>query len=223
MSTGKLVDKAVLKTLVPPSALNAENFQELAGKAFVEELPAGKVVFSPGDIDRKTTYLLEGQMVITDKDGKEQKLTGGSDAAKHPLANHQPRKHTAKTVSACKITRFDSDLLDILLTWDQLSGIEVSEIQVDEEEEAAATAAPTPTAEADASAESASADSDDQSAIGGEGAEGDRDVVVDVEAEHREITLCSAFLARSGAVHLFEFGHLLGRDERIDGTRLDQH
>ncbi len=137
MSTGKLVDKAVLKTLVPPSALNAENFQELAGKAFVEELPAGKVVFSPGDIDRKTTYLLEGQMVITDKDGKEQKLTGGSDAAKHPLANHQPRKHTAKTVSACKITRFDSDLLDILLTWDQLSGIEVSEIQVDEEEEAA--------------------------------------------------------------------------------------
>ena len=33
-----------------------------------------------------------------------------------------------------KITRIDSDLLDILLTWDQLSGIEVSDISVEEEE-----------------------------------------------------------------------------------------
>ncbi|MBK6656849.1 MAG: cyclic nucleotide-binding domain-containing protein [Proteobacteria bacterium] len=39
---------------------------------------------------------------------------------------------TARTKTACKITRFDSDLLDILLTWDQLSGIEVNEIVIGE-------------------------------------------------------------------------------------------
>ncbi|MEQ8938724.1 MAG: cyclic nucleotide-binding domain-containing protein, partial [Gammaproteobacteria bacterium] len=58
----------------------------------------------------------------------------GSDSAKHPLANHQPRKHTVVAKTDCKIIRIDSDLLDILLTWDQFSGIEVDEISVQEEE-----------------------------------------------------------------------------------------
>ena len=133
MAEGKLVDKAVLKTLVPPNALNAENFQELAGKAFVEDIAAGKAIFKLGDLDRKTTYLLEGQVELVAEDGKSNVIAGGTDVAKHPLGNLQPRKHTAKAKTACRITRFDSDLLDILLTWDQLSGIEVSEIQVEED------------------------------------------------------------------------------------------
>ena len=135
MSNGQLVDKNTLKTLVPPNALNAENFQELAGKAFIEEITAGKTIFKIGEVDRKTTYLLEGEVTLADGEGKTSSIRGGTDAAKHPLANLQPRKQTAKTKSACKITRFDSDLLDILLTWDQLSGIEVNEIQMDEDGE----------------------------------------------------------------------------------------
>ena len=133
MVNGKLVEKSVLKALVPPNALNAENFQELAGKAFIEEIAAGKTVFKAGDLDRKTTYLLEGNLELLAEDGQTTSMKGGTDLAKHPLANLQPRKHTAKATTACKITRFDSDLLDILLTWDQLSGIEVSEIHVEEE------------------------------------------------------------------------------------------
>ena len=57
MAEGKLVEKSVPKMLVPPNALNAENFQELAGKAFVEQTASGKAIFSAGDLDRKTTYL----------------------------------------------------------------------------------------------------------------------------------------------------------------------
>jgi CRP-like cAMP-binding protein len=134
MADGKLVDRMVLKSLVPANALNAENFQELAGKAFIEEVAAGKTLFKAGDTDRKTTYLLEGQVTLTDAAGKTTTLTGGTDVAKHPLANQQPRQQTAKARTDCKITRFDSDLLDILLTWDQLSGIEVNEIRVDDGE-----------------------------------------------------------------------------------------
>ncbi len=130
MADQKLVDKAILKSLVPANALNAENFQELASKAFVEDVPAGKTIFKAGDLDRKATYLLEGQIVLTDATGRSTTITGGTDIAKHPLANQQPRQQTAKARTDCRITRFDSDLLDILLTWDQLSGIEVSEIQV---------------------------------------------------------------------------------------------
>ena len=76
MADGKLVDKAILKSLVPANALNAENFQELAGKAFIEDVPAGKTIVKAGDVDRKTTYLLEGQVSLTDATGKTTTLTG---------------------------------------------------------------------------------------------------------------------------------------------------
>ncbi len=130
MAEQKLVDRVLLRSLVPANALNSENFQELAAKAYVEELPAGRTIFKAGDHDRKSTYLLEGQVTLTDNAGRVTTIAHDSDAAKHPLPNQQ----TAKARTDCKVTRVDSDLLDILLTWDQLSGIEVSEIQANGEE-----------------------------------------------------------------------------------------
>lgn len=128
-----LVDKSILKSFVPPSALNAENFQELAGKTYVEDVPAGNAIFKEGDTDRQAVYLLDGQAEITSSSGENKTVIAGSDIAKHPLVNQQPRKHTAIAKVDSQIIRIDSDLLDILLTWDQLSGIEVDEIQVEEE------------------------------------------------------------------------------------------
>jgi CRP-like cAMP-binding protein/rhodanese-related sulfurtransferase len=131
----ELVDKALLKSFVPPSALNVENFQELAAKTTVEEVAAGNEIFKQGDVDRKTIYLLDGEISLTNDKGEKKLIRSGSDTAKHPVANFQPRKHLAVANSPCKITRVDSDLLDILLTWDQMSGIEVDEITSTETEE----------------------------------------------------------------------------------------
>lgn len=130
---GQLIEKALLKNFVPPSALNAENFQDLAQKTYVEEIPAGKTVFKEGDTDRQSIYLVEGQLNIANSKGEASVLASGSDMARHPVANHQPRKHTCVAKTNSKIIRIDADLLDILLTWDQLSGIEVGEIQVEDE------------------------------------------------------------------------------------------
>jgi len=133
--SGTLVDKELLKSFVPPSALNAENFQELAGKAFVEEVVAGRAIFNKGDTDKKTIYLIDGEVTMTSDSGEVVSVRSGTVAAKHPLASFQPRRHTATAKSVCKITRIDSDLLDILMTWDQMSGIEVDEIHSEEEDE----------------------------------------------------------------------------------------
>ena len=130
-----LVDKTILKTLVPPSALNAENFQELAGKTYVEVIPAGKTIFKAGDLDKQKIYLIEGEVALTNEQGAATSFVAGTPNAKHPMAQQQPRKHTALAKTAAKIIRIDSDLLDILLTWDQLSGIEVDEIQEEQGEE----------------------------------------------------------------------------------------
>jgi len=124
----KLVDKAVLKTLVPAQSLNAENFQELAGKALVEEVAAGRPLFKKGDVDRTAIYVLSGEVELVDDAGKAKVIRGGSPEARHAIGNQQPRQVSAKARSKASITRIDSDLLDILLTWDQLSGIEVAEV-----------------------------------------------------------------------------------------------
>lgn len=127
-----LVDKAILRTFVPPSALNHENFEELASKTYIEEIPAGNAVFKSGELDRKAVYLMEGEVELKADTGASTIIKSGTEQSKHPLGNQQPRKHTAIAKVPVKITRIDSDLLDILLTWDQLSGIEVDEISVEE-------------------------------------------------------------------------------------------
>lgn len=122
------VDKALLRRLVPVSALNGDNFEELAAKAFTEVVTAGTVIFKQGDHDKQNVYVFEGEVELTTSKGEKKVIAAGSDAARYPLGNHRPRTDTAVAKSACQITRIDSDLLDILLTWDQLSGIEVNEI-----------------------------------------------------------------------------------------------
>ncbi len=132
MTERQKVAKSVLKTLVPANALNPENFSDLADKAYLEKVTAGTTLFKKGDVDRRAVYLLRGEIALISDDGKRSKLVAGTDASKHPIANQQPRQVTAEALTQCEVTRFDSDLLDLLLTWDQLSGIEVSEIQVED-------------------------------------------------------------------------------------------
>ena len=109
---GKIVDKQILRSLVPANALNAENFQELASKARLEDVPAGRFLFKKGEMDRKTVYVLTGDVEIAG-DGQTSVVKGGTPEGRQPLANKQPRQMTARTRSNCTVTRFDSDLLDI--------------------------------------------------------------------------------------------------------------
>ena len=120
-----LIDKNILKSFVPPSALSTENFQDLAGKVYVEDLQAGKVVFEEGDTDKQSVYLLDGQVDVSSSSQQTFVISSGTDISKHPLVNQQPRKHTVTAKVDSKLIRINSELLDILLTWDQLSGIEV--------------------------------------------------------------------------------------------------
>ena len=123
-----LIDKATLRALVPTNVLNTENFEELAGKTYIEKVRQGETIFNEGDMDRKSVYLVEGRVDLSSGNDK-MTVVSGTEAAQHPLANHQPRKYNAIATLPSRIIRIDSDLLDVLLAWDQLAGIEVGEIQ----------------------------------------------------------------------------------------------
>ncbi len=126
-----LVDKSTLQTFVPLDALNEEIFDDLASRTYVEDIAKDQVIFKIGDKEKQSIYLIEGEVKLKSFDGTTSVIKAGTPQARHALSNLSPRKHTAVATQACKIVRIDSEFLEILMTWDQMAGIEVDEITVD--------------------------------------------------------------------------------------------
>ncbi len=127
-------DKDALLRLIPINTLAPDNFGELAAATDIEQVPAKTVLFKEGDNDNQAIYLLEGEVKLESRKNKTKKtLVGGSEDARYALAQLKPRQVTGTTTRDCVIARVDSELLDRLLTWDQVSGIEVVEMDGDED------------------------------------------------------------------------------------------
>ncbi|WP_172597758.1 cyclic nucleotide-binding domain-containing protein [Sulfuriflexus mobilis] len=121
-------DRRALAALVPINALTHENFEELARKARIEQIKAGRILFKAGENDKHAVYVLAGEVELSD--GSETStVKGGSQGARHPLSPQQPRTQTARAKTDCTIALVDRDLLDVLLTWDQSSSYQVEEVE----------------------------------------------------------------------------------------------
>ena len=119
---------SILKTFSPLDGLKAENLHALARKTQVRELGAGRVLFKEGDSDKRTFYLVDGQIELRADDRLMGVIKSGTAEARAPLAPGLPRKFTARAATDVEYIVIDSDLLDVLLTWDQSGQYEVSEL-----------------------------------------------------------------------------------------------
>lgn len=126
----KKIDRHELASLVPINALTPENFEELSRKAHFQDVQAGRTLFKPGESDKHSIYLLQGDVELFDG-AQTTTISGGSPEARHPLCPQQPRACLAKTKTDCRVVIVDRDLLDVLLTWDQSSSYKVEEIEDD--------------------------------------------------------------------------------------------
>jgi CRP-like cAMP-binding protein len=130
-------DPKLLATLVPISSLSAEHLRQLAAKALVDDVAEGQVLFEEGGADNRSVYVLRGEIALSSKKiGASRRVSGGSDEALYPLANLKPRQYSGMAKTAARILSVDSQLLDTLLTWDQVTGIEVTEFEGDESDTA---------------------------------------------------------------------------------------
>ncbi|HUT39942.1 MAG TPA: cyclic nucleotide-binding domain-containing protein [Gammaproteobacteria bacterium] len=116
----KISGKEILRDLIPLNALTDGRFQEIASSLSIMDVNAGSYLFGEGDTDNRSIYLLDGVVNFIDKSGK---VTGvvsaGTDPARYPLANRQPRIITARAATKSVIASIDSTLLDVMLTLDQ--------------------------------------------------------------------------------------------------------
>jgi CRP-like cAMP-binding protein len=125
------VNLATLKTFSPLDGLKAENLHALARKVQVRELAGGRTLFKEGDSEKKTFYLVKGSVELRADDKLVGTIRSGTPEARAALAPGLPRKFTARAADDIEYIMLDSDLLDVLLTWDQTGQYEVSELQSD--------------------------------------------------------------------------------------------
>ena len=93
----KIVDKKVLRELVPLNELSHARFEELSGKIAIEQVRAGKYLFHIDDRDNQVVFLLGGEVsLLDDKRVLAGTIIAGSEESNYPIANVQPRALSAR-------------------------------------------------------------------------------------------------------------------------------
>jgi CRP-like cAMP-binding protein len=119
----------LLKTLAPLDGLKRDNIAALAKKVSIRKLSAGRTLFKEGDTDKRTVWLVSGMLEISEDGRTVAMIRGGTREARTPLYPQLPRKVTARAAEEISYLSIDSDLLDVMITWDQTGTYEVSELQ----------------------------------------------------------------------------------------------
>ena len=125
----KQVDSAQLKAFSPIDSLKKDNLAALAKKTKVRDAQPGETLFREGDAEKRTFYVLSGTVELREGTQRSGRIMGGSEDARNPLSPKLPRRHTAIATSAVEYITIDSDLLDVMLTWDQTGSYEVAELR----------------------------------------------------------------------------------------------
>ena len=90
---------AILRTFSPLDGLKAENLHALARKTVIRELTGGRVLFKEGDTDKRTFYLVAGQVELRAEDRIMGVIRAGTAEARAALAPGLPRKFTARAAN----------------------------------------------------------------------------------------------------------------------------
>lgn len=125
----KQVDSSQLKAFSPLDSLKKDNLAALVKKTKVRDAQPGEGLFREGDSEKRTFYILSGTVELREGSEPVGKITGGTEEARNPLSPKLPRKHAAIAVTPVEYITIDSDLLDVMLTWDQTGSYEVSELR----------------------------------------------------------------------------------------------
>jgi CRP-like cAMP-binding protein len=125
------IDLGLLRTFTPLDGLKKENLLALARKTALKELSQGRTLFREGDSDKRTYYLVRGEVELRHGEELVAVVRAGTVEARNALAPGATRRFTARAATDIEYISIDSDLLDVLLTWDQTGSYEVEELNAE--------------------------------------------------------------------------------------------
>jgi CRP-like cAMP-binding protein len=128
---GEQLNTELLKGFSPLDGLKRDNLAALAKKVQIRELSPQQILFKEGDTEKRTVYVVSGCLELVDQGQILEVIEGGKDSARNPVSPMFPRRMTARARDRVQYISIDSDLLDVMLTWDQTGSYEVSELKGD--------------------------------------------------------------------------------------------
>lgn len=130
-----------IRQLVPIFSLARRYQDEVIKRSEIIDLPRGRYLFQQGDRDDFSYYLLAGELEMQAGGQIQSSLRGGSDSARYPIAQLQPRQFSARAASRATVLQVNRHALDKLLVVEQGqndarsdSHVEVSELDNGAEE-----------------------------------------------------------------------------------------
>jgi len=126
--TDEQMGSELLRQFSPLDGLKRDNLAALARKVQVRELSPGQILFKEGDSEKRTVYVVSGLLELLDDGKVGEIIEGGTDVARNPISPYFPRRFSARARDRVQFISIDSDLLDVMLTWDQTGSYEVSEL-----------------------------------------------------------------------------------------------
>ena len=132
MNPSMRVTPELFDAFVPLGSLRPEAKRGLVRSSTVLSLTAGQILFRTEGREERAFFLLEGELALRDAAGTTvAQVRGGSPEAAHRLGYPSPQRYEAKCLSAVRCLAVDSQLLDVMLTWDQTDSVEVGELSRD--------------------------------------------------------------------------------------------
>lgn len=126
----KPLELGLLRSFSPLDGLKSENLQSLARRTKLRELASGRYLFKQGETDKHTYYLFSGVLELMQDGRTAMVVRGGSPEARNPISPSTPRRYSARVVSdRIEYIAIDSNMLDMMLTWDQTGSYEVNELR----------------------------------------------------------------------------------------------
>jgi len=111
-----------LRRLDPIASLSAASVRELSRLCYIEHVDRNHDPFRLHGPRQQAVYLIKGELRLVYADDSSEILVGGTEAAAAALGKREPAFTGAKAITDIDLVRIDEDMLDIMLTWDQLAG-----------------------------------------------------------------------------------------------------
>ncbi|MES0327467.1 MAG: cyclic nucleotide-binding domain-containing protein [Gammaproteobacteria bacterium] len=119
----------------PLDTLNPENLREICDKLVIAEIHKGDNIFIQGDAKADHIFLHEGAVELAENRKVVKTLEAGTEDTRTALAHIIPRNFTAIAKTNVVVFMIDSDLLDMMLTWDQTGSFQVEDLSSEESDD----------------------------------------------------------------------------------------
>lgn len=123
-----------LKVLEPIASLSEARLGELASLCQTESVSRNYDPFRLRGITGQAVYLVRGELALAYPDNFSRVLVGGSDEARYPLGRAGEMFVSAKAITDIELIRIDSELVDMMMTWEQVANSAPAKAQSTTEE-----------------------------------------------------------------------------------------